>query len=288
MELLHTDMLNAVNDYLSGRVGLFFNQMRFADLQRGLKMTGQELGYADDAAFIESLTRDELSKAQLQILVRNLTIGETYFFRDPPVFLSLEEKIIPDIISRKKVKNLRIWSAGCSSGEEPYSVAISLLRSLDGLESYNLSLLATDINTMSLDKGRKAQYSNWSFRTMPAEFMRTYFNRIEDGQMQLHERIRRMVRFDYLNLAEDNYPSLESNTSSMDIVFCRNVLIYFTQSKSKEIVDKLSDSLIPGGYLVMSANDSARLIATPLKNLERISATIFRKYLNETGEDYEL
>lgn len=278
MELLLTDMLNAVNEFLSERVGLFFNELRFSDLIRGLKATSQELGFEDTNKFVHSLVSDKLNRAQIQILVRNLTIGETYFFRDPPVFLNMEEKVVPEIVSQKKVKNLRIWSAGCSSGEEPYSIAISLLRSLIEIESFNVSILATDINTMSLDKGRRAIYGSWSFRTMPQEFLPLYFDLRPDGQQQLKDKIKRMVRFDYLNLAEDSYPSLESKSTEMDIVFCRNVLIYFTQIKSKEIVDKLSDSLIPGGYLIMSANDSARLISAPLKNLERLSSTTFRKY----------
>lgn len=273
-----TDLLNAVNDYLSERVGLFFGEKRFSDLERGLHVSAAELEYSDTRKCIEDLLNNNMSKQQLQTLVRNLTIGETYFFRDPAVFVSLEEKLIPAIVKRKKGKRqIKIWSAGCSSGEEPYSIAISLLRSLKSLEIYDISLLATDINTRSIEKAKEASYSSWSFRTMPEEFLTAYFGETADGFYPLKPHLRDLVKFGYLNLAEDFYPSVTSNTKDVDIIFCRNVLIYFTQQKSKEIVDKLSACLSPGGILITSANDSARFIAAPPQNMERFTATMFRK-----------
>jgi chemotaxis protein methyltransferase CheR len=279
METLQSDLLNAVNEYLSERVGLYFTELRFADLERGLHSTAAELDYSDLDSCINDLLSGSFNKAMLQILVRNLTIGETYFFRDPGVFLSLEDKILPGLIKRKKgLRLLRIWSAGCSTGEEPYSIAISIMRSLHDYQNYHLSLLATDINTRSLEKAQQASYSLWSFRTMPEDFLSCYFeNSSNSGLYQAKESLRRMVTFDYLNLAEDPYPALAGNTNCLDILFCRNVLIYFNQQKCKEIADKLSACLNPGGYLITSASDSARLINQVPPDLERLNATTFRK-----------
>ncbi len=278
MEAVLTDLLSAVNDFLSERVGLYFSEMRYADLERGLQSASGELKYKDPRSFLEDLLASKLSKTQLQTVVRNLTIGETYFFRDPAVFLSLEEKLLPEAIKRKKgSKHLRIWSAGCSTGEEPYSIAISLLRALKNFESWQINLIATDINTHSLERAAKATYNPWSFRTMPEDFVPSYFENLGDAQFKLTDKARNIVRFDYLNLAEDPYPSLASDTNDLDIIFCRNVLIYFTQQKSKEIVDKLSTCLGPGGVLITSANDSARFITSNPDGLERISSTMFCK-----------
>lgn len=278
MEAVLSDLLSPVNDFLSEKVGLYFGEKRFSDLERGLHASAIELGFQQTKEFVSNLLDNKLNKSQLQSLVRNLTIGETYFFRDPAVFVLLEEKLIAEAVRRSGNKReLRIWSAGCSTGEEPYSICISLLRTLKSLDHLDIKILATDINTCSLEKAKAAQYTPWSFRAMPDEFSRLYFDAAVDGVYPLKQELRKPVHFDYLNLAEDHYPSVKGNTSDMDIIFCRNVLIYFTQKKSKEILDKLSACLKPGGVLVTSANDSARFIAAPPEKMERISSTMFRK-----------
>jgi chemotaxis protein methyltransferase CheR len=213
--------------------------------------------------------------------VQNLTVGETYFFRDPAVFMAMEEKFLPELARRKRgKKELRIWSAGCSTGEEPYSIAISLLRAIPELNSWSLRLFASDINTRSLEKALAACYGSWSFRTTPEDFLDLYFQSRISGDVQEHvlkERVRKLVQFDYLNLAEDLYPSAKTNTEEMDIIFCRNVLIYFTQQKCKFIADRLSDCLVPGGLLVTSASDSSRFISSLPQGLKRLSTNMFLK-----------
>ena len=273
------DKLQAVNEYLSQSAGLFFGEMRFADLSRGLRSSAEELSYEHVIDLVERILSNELSSADLQIVVRNLTVGETYFFRDPAVFVALEEKIIPELSRKKRgQKELRIWSAGCSTGEEPYSIAISLLRTIPDLIKWDLKILATDINMQSLEKAKQAAYGSWSFRSTPDDFLETYFtNKSSEQEFTLIEQVRKMVQFGYLNLVEDRYPSSNSNTKNLDIIFCRNVLIYFTQQKCKAIADKLSNCLAPGGLLVTSASDSSRFISSPPEGLERISATMFLK-----------
>jgi chemotaxis protein methyltransferase CheR len=279
MDSLQSDLLNAVNGFLSERVGLYFSELRYADLERGLATTAAELNYEDAGGCVQDLLSNRFGRSQMQILVRNLTIGETYFFRDPAVFLSLEENILPEITARKRGRQyLRVWSAGCSTGEEPYSIAISIMRSLPDYKQWQLSLLATDINTRSLEKARQGKYGLWSFRTMPEDFLPVYFDDLGDsGTYLLKEAVRKMVVYGYLNLAEDDYPSLTGNTNDFDIVFCRNVLIYFTQQKAREIAARLSKSLVAGGVLVTGANDMARLFNSMPADMERLNSTTFRK-----------
>ncbi len=279
MKAVQTKLLANVNDYLSERLGLHFSEKRFTDLERGLALSAEELEFENIQSCIDCLLANELKQSQLQTLVRNLTIGETYFFRDPSVFLALEEKVLPELLQKRgALKQLRIWSAGCSTGEEPYSIAMCLIRSIANLDSYHLSLRATDINTGSLEKAKRGFYGSWSFRTTPADVISAFFDeQAQDGQYRLQEQVRKRVQFDYLNLAEDDFPSNSNNTGNMDIVFCRNVLIYFNQKKCREIANKLSACLNPGGYLVSSANDAARFISSYPEDLERVSSTMFKK-----------
>lgn len=280
IQSLTTDLLSAVNHYLSERLGLYFNEMRYSDLERGLNNAAQELGYANAEHCINEILEGALNKQDLQTVVRNLTVGETYFFRDQAVFIAMEEKIIPELLKRKRKagnKALRIWSAGCSTGEEPYSIAISLSRTIPDIDSWQIHLIATDINTRSLEKAHNASYGSWSFRTMPSEFFHQYFQASAEGQHKLNDNLRKYVKLSYLNLAEDEYPTSKSGTSEMDIVFCRNVLIYFTQQRGKQIADKLADCLAPGGSFITSASDSSRFITQPPKGLQRVGSTIFVK-----------
>lgn len=284
-EVITQDLLSEVNHYLSERLGLYFNEMRYSDLQRGLQTASEELGYKDVTECISEIVGGQLDKTDLQIVVRNLTVGETYFFRDQSVFVAMEEKILPEMIRRKgDRKVLRIWSAGCSSGEEPYSIAISLMRTIPDIENWQIHLLGTDINTRSLEKAKQAVYGKWSFRTMPNDFFNQYFKTESEGQHKLNEDIRKLVKLSYLNLAEDNYPTIASGTQGIDILFCRNVLIYFTQQKGQQIVDKLADCLHPDGIFVTSASDSSRFITTPPKGLVRVSSTIFSKTSSREGQ----
>ncbi|MBX9687435.1 MAG: protein-glutamate O-methyltransferase CheR [Candidatus Obscuribacterales bacterium] len=272
----HSD-LKAVNEFLSERMGLFFSEQRLSDLGRGLKEACPELSFARAEDLCQELLSDKFDRNKLRILAQYLTVGETYFFRDPASFLALEESVLPPLLRKKRAaKRLKIWSAGCSSGEEPYSIAISLLRSIPDINNWEIKLLATDINMRSLERAREARYSSWSFRSMPEEFISQYFSEEADGQFSLNEKIKKMVKFDYLNLAEDKY-SKSGIPNDLDLIFCRNVLIYFTQAKAKDIAEQLGQCLHPEAYLFTSANDSARFIANPPQNLERAASTIFKK-----------
>ena len=159
-----------------------------------------------------------------------LTIGETYFFRVEPDFNALENHILPELIHLRKDtgKYLRIWSAASSTGEEPYSLAILVRKLIPDIKDWNITILATDINTRSLAKAEKGIYGNWSFRNNPEWLKKIYFTPLLDERYQINRNIKDMVSFFYLNLARDTYPSLLNNTNGMDIIFCRNVLMYFT------------------------------------------------------------
>ena len=249
-------LLAQLNGFVETRMGLHFPPTRLSDLERGICAAAVEFGFSHVEAFIEWLLSTALSHSQIQTLAGHLTVGETYFFRDKRVFEILQAQVLPEIINsrRGREQNLRIWSAACSSGEEPYSVAVMLARILPDLKDWNVSILATDIAPLSLKKASAGVYREWSFRDAPRWFKDGYFKRV-DQQFEVVPQIRRMVAFSCLNLAEDPYPAFVNATNAMDIIFCRNVLMYFSRERAHAVIHNLSRCLVDGGWLVVSPVD---------------------------------
>jgi chemotaxis protein methyltransferase CheR len=150
-------------------------------------------------------------------------------------------------------RRLRIWSAGCATGEEAYSIAILLTEMVYNLSSWNILILATDINRDALKRAQEGLYAPWSFRGVEKRIQDTYFTPTREREYAIADRIKRMVTFDYLNLVADPYPSLLSNTNGMDVIFCRNVTIYFKPEVTQRVIRNLNSCLIEGGWLVPGA-----------------------------------
>jgi len=239
----------------------------------------KEFGADDPKTFVERLISAPLTQEQIEILAGHLTIGETYFWREPSVFEALEERILPELIRLRGTgkKRLRIWSAGCSTGEEPYSIAIALHRALPSQIGWNITILATDINTLSLRKAAKGLYGKWSFRNAPSWLTTQFFRPEKDGKLAIIPEIKKMVTFEYLNLAEDRYPSSMSGTNAMDIVFCRNVLMYFSEKRARQIALRLRRSLVEGGWLVVSSNELSQSLYRGFVNVHFPEAIVYRK-----------
>lgn len=243
-----------LSEYVTGWLGLYFPKKRWRDLDRIICHAAQELGFEDTNACIKLLLSGQLSREQEEILAGHLTIGETYFFREQKSFDILENRILPELIASRRGRDqrLRIWSAGCSTGEEPYSLAILLSRLIPDLREWQITILATDINSSSIGKAVQGVYSDWSFRGVPQAIMQRYFTKTSDGKYEVPHAIRRMVTFSILNLAGDTYPSLSTNTNAMDIILCRNVLMYFEPKQLQQVIRSFQRSLLEGGWLVVS------------------------------------
>ena len=208
-----------------------------------------------------------------------LTIGETYFLREIRCYEILEHQIIPEIINKRQggEQRLRIWSAGCATGEEPYSIAILLHRMRDILRDWDVSILATDINPHSLSKARAGVYSNWSFRTSPPWFKQNFFRQAGDNQYELLPHIKEMVKFSSINLVEDCYPSLVTDTNAIDVIFCRNVLMYFTPQLAAKVVERFKLCLLDGGSLFVSPCETSNSFLSVLDPISFPDATLYRK-----------
>ena len=188
----------------------------------------------------------------LEQLINELTVGETYFFREARHFECIREMILPDITQRRGAdRTIRIWSAGCASGEEAYSLAI-VCREV-GI-SDRVDILATDLSAAALQKARQAVYRQWSFRGDAMAVVERYVT-CHGEVFHLDDSIKRMVKFRMLNLAANDYPSPASGTCDVDLILCRNVLIYFGAKTIREIARRLYECLAVGGWLLTASGD---------------------------------
>lgn len=249
--------LSRLSKFISSNLAMYFPKERWNDLERNIISASKDFGYKETEDFINHIISSPLSREHVEMLASNLTINETYFWREPQTFDALEKIIIPDLICKREreEKRIRIWSAGCSSGEEPFSIAIALERLIPDIQEWNITILATDINSRILNKARSGEYGQWSFRGTPQWLKEKYFSQKKNNIFEIIPRIKSMVEYEYLNLAEDIYPSSINNTNAMDIIYCRNVLMYFTQERFRQIVVGLYNSLVNGGYLIVSASE---------------------------------
>jgi chemotaxis protein methyltransferase CheR len=211
------------------------------------------------------------SEREWQHLAELLTNNESYFFRDREQLNLLKERILPQIIQRQRQQGnltLRIWSAGCSTGQEPYSLAIILREILPDIDSWNLSIFGTDIDLGALNQARAGLYSDWSFRNTEPRIKQLYFNPIAKNY-QINPIIRQMVTFQKINLLTDQFPQMFSGIQEIDLIVCRNVFIYFGLSTIAEILDKFYHTLRPSGYLLVGHSELAS------QNLSRFQIQIF-------------
>lgn len=234
------------------RCGLHFTDKRRAEFERGVRRAFAASTCTDRDEYYRLLQDPNNGAVHFERLINALTVGETHFFRDAAQFDILYSHVLPQIIERRRPwRTLRIWSAGCASGEEPYSLAVLLRELLPDVDEWAITILGTDINTEALDRARKATYGNWAFREERAKLWQPrYFHR-QDKRYHLIPEVQRMVTFARLNLVLDCYPAYETNTSFMDLILCRNVMMYFTEPATRQIVERFYKALTDGGWLVV-------------------------------------
>ena len=276
--LTQTDVTR-LSETIAARTGLHFPGERWPDLERGLMTAAEELGFPTVAECAEWLLNGVPTRGQIAILASHLTIGETYFFRDQPVLQALSGSILPELIRTRRGRDqrLRLWSAACCSGEEPYSLAILLHQMLPDLRDWNITITATDINPRFLQKAATGIYGEWSFRNAPSTLRQRYFTRVDRSRYAIIPDIRQMVTFEHLNLVEDLYPSLATNTNAMDVIFCRNVLMYFTPAQVRKVIESLRRALMEGGWLAVSPSEASKALFPDFASVNFPGAIFFRK-----------
>lgn len=256
-----------------------YSEKQEPELLRKLEHAASDFGFDDSTKFGHWLLKNNLTEKQLGDLASHLTIGETYFFRERKSFDFLEQIYLPGLIRKRfeSERYLRVWCAGCATGEEAYSLAIALTQSIPDIHRWTVSILATDINNAFLEKARRGVYSKWSFRTNSDDFILKYFTRDSSDRFHIRPEIKKMVTFGSLNLGEDSYPSAATKTEGVDIIFCRNVLIYFSQEGTKRVTERFYHSLIDGGILVVSPVEMSGMISNKFSKIRYSGFTIYQK-----------
>ena len=216
-------------------------------VQERMRATGSE-GFRD----YFSLMRFEASGRELQLLVNAMTVNETYFFREDYQFQALTGGVLPHL-ARHRQRPIRIWSVPCSTGEEPYSIAISILEDWREADTHDIEIHASDIDSEVLEQARAGIYAPRALHRLSAQLRARYFAPLPDGRFRLHEGIRGSIDFAAVNVVD---PRSMARYRGMDVVFCRNMLIYFDDLSRRQAVEAIYESLAPGGFVFLGHSES--------------------------------
>lgn len=268
-----------IRDYIYNHCGIFFDASSKFLLEKRLTNRVRLHRLNNFQEYYRFLRYDLRSSEELSAVIDVLTTNETYFFREPCQLKAFSEEILPEIKARKEDapghKNLSIWSAGCSTGEESYTIAMLILET--GLfKEWNIEIFGNDISQRVLQAARKGVYTHSSFRSTDKKFIDKYFEVAPDGKYKISGDVKSMVRFGYLNLMDRNKMSL---LRSMDVIFCRNVLIYFNSESKKKVVQNFYDKLEEGGYLLLGHAESMMNISTAYTLQHLKNDMVYRKPL---------
>lgn len=212
--------------------------------------------FTDYYNYLQKLT-GEAKKKEYEELLDVVSTNETYFFRNERQFEALSDFCLPEIAKTKKNKRLRIWSAACSTGEEPYTIAVCVMENMKHLAGWNIEILATDIAPSVLEFAKDGFYSGRRIEKVPPELLKKYFS-IEDkekGVYRVNDDLKKMVNFYYLNFFKNPFPK------DIDIIFCRNVMIYFDKIHQKKLVSGFYDSIVDDGYLFIGHSETLHSIS---------------------------
>ncbi|HEX7704956.1 MAG TPA: protein-glutamate O-methyltransferase CheR [Thermoanaerobaculia bacterium] len=258
---LPDDVFRLLREQIYKRSGMWFSESSKYLLQKRLSPRARELNFDTFQKYFYFLQYDPRAEAEFDQIFDLVTTNETYFFREPAQLQAFIEEIVPDLLSKKALRKIRIWSAGCSSGEEPYSIAM-LLQEAGWYEKAAFEIFASDINQQVLSKARKGLYRENAFRATSEELRQKYFNREADGSWQIRDEIRNRVSFGRLNLYDEARVSLLGH---LDVVFCRNVIIYFDDASKKVVVKNFYNRLVDGGYLLLGHSESLISLSTQFR-----------------------
>jgi chemotaxis protein methyltransferase CheR len=270
---------NAVTCHL----GLQYEDSKLDYLADVMRHRMQSVGRARSEScsdYLGSLNASPKGSAEWQALAEQLTVSETFFFRNTDNFLALAEIVLPERIRAKaQTKQLRILSAGCSSGDEPYSLAIIVREALPDLDAWDVKIIGIDVNPAILLKATRARYSEWSLRATSEDVRQRYF-RAEGADFLLGPEIQKMVSFEERNLVDEDL--LFWGAPAYDLVFCRNVLMYFTPETARGVVRRISQALLPSGYLFIGHAETLRGI-TPEFHLCHTHDTFYYQQRDTSG-----
>jgi len=262
--------LSEIRMLIEERTGICFDESRERFFSTRVREHMRTKGLPRGTDLLRNMRK---SNVEYEALLERLLTQETSFFRYPGVYEAFEKRVLPELHVKKFWKNprtLRIWSAGCSTGEEPYSIAITIADSLSFADSWNVEILATDVGRQALRHAERGVYAGRSIASVSEKQLANHFSAVE-GSQQLKPRLRKMVTFAQMNLASPVY------IGRMDAIFCMNVLIYFSEERRRTLVQRFYETLEPGGYLFLGHSESISKMPVKFQAIVLNDCILYRK-----------
>ncbi len=261
------------------RSGIYFSDQKKYILENRLVRRIEDGGFDDFDNYVDFLRHNPSRDKEFSALFDVVTTNETSFFRDVNQLQTFEYTVLPQIIKdaeEKSCKKLRIWSVPCSTGEEPYTLAMIILNRFPEIQSlgWDIEIHGSDISESVLNSARKGQYNGYTIRNIPSHYLDRFFNKSSEGKYAVKPEVKEMIRLSNINLFDSMRVRM---IRGMNVVFCRNVLIYFDEPARKRVIANIYDSLAPGGYLFMGPSESLLNILGAFKVIHINNILIYQK-----------
>ncbi|HZX48380.1 MAG TPA: CheR family methyltransferase [Nitrospirota bacterium] len=270
---------HTLSDMIYTRSGMHFPDNKKYILENRLSRRIEDAGFGNYEKYIEFLKHDAGKEKEFTNLFNIITTNETFFFRDSSQLQAFESTVLPDIVQKLKAKGskkMRIWSAACSTGEEPYTLSMMVTDRLSAPEykDWDIEIHGSDISEAVLSSARRGEYNDYSVRNVMPQQLSKHFSKNGSGKYIIKPEIKKLVRFSNINLSDDSALRMYRG---MDIIFCRNVLIYFDEASKKKVISSLYNSLVSGGYLFIGHSESLFNITRAFKIINVNSVLLYQK-----------
>lgn len=266
-----------LRDFIYSQCGIYIAENRMYLVENRLSNRLKELNLKTFGEYYHYLRYDVNRRKELNRLFEVVTTNETSFYRNPPQLKVFQEKVLTAVIEAQRAKNdkkIRIWSAGCSTGDEPYTIGIILHEVLRSeITQWNIKISATDLSEAVLQSARRGCYSEYALRTTPRDIVSRYFTK-DGAQFAICDKVKRLVSFSQLNLSD---MLAIKRLDRSHIVFCRNVIIYFNDEMKKQVISSFYDNLLPGGYLLIGHSESLHNISKAFQPQHHTGTIVYRR-----------
>ncbi len=251
--------------------GIFLKDAKITLLSNRLRKRLKALNLDEFSQYYDYITSLKDKTKELEALLDVVSTNETYFFRNERQFEALSKYSFPDIVKKKQKKRLRIWSAGCSTGEEPYTIAICVRENMHLFPDWDIQIVATDIAPSVLEFAREGHYSGRRIEKVSAPLLKKYFTQNRDNPevYTVNDNLKNLVSFSYINLFKSKFPD------DLDIIFCRNVMIYFDRQHQKELVGNFYKVLNPGGYLFIGHSETLHSLSEDFSYMKILDSPVY-------------
>jgi chemotaxis protein methyltransferase CheR len=271
---MSAEELHLLRDIFSRACGFMLREDLKFIAERRLASRLELLGLRDFTAYARYLRFDARGADELETAIDLLVPHETYFFREPVQLKCFEQELVPMLVERNpRRRSLMLWSAGCSTGEEPYTLSL-LLDGMPAVKDWDIDVLGTDLSRKALTTARKAEYGPMALRATTPEQQAKYFQRLDGGRVRLLDPYRERVRFGQLNLLDESAVNV---LPRFDVIFCRNVLIYFDQATRRKVVDHFFNRLVDGGYLLLGHSEHLLQFSTRFELIQLEGDLVYRR-----------